>query len=189
MPRESNCLCNCTQGKGRAVGPKFYPSTCPQAAMDNSCPSFCPFFTPSHNHPPALIPLSTVAGGGGLWRSQRLGWLEAVWCQGVAGGGVGPGQRSSARNWGDRWRRRLGGGRRRPVDKMKREGSGGREKTRRGYESQGPSRDRFMRLCVSVFLPGSWKKNLLRRCIAGVLHLMRGHFRFSLKAGLKSAKI
>lgn len=63
MPRESNCLSNCTLGKGRAVGAEIHPSTCPQAAWTTLVPASVHPFTPFHSHPPSLILLSAVAGG------------------------------------------------------------------------------------------------------------------------------
>jgi len=56
---------------------------------------------PFHDHPPSLVPLSTVTGGGGS------GWSNGL------------GQKSSARHRGHRWRRRLGGARRCPADNLR----------------------------------------------------------------------
>lgn len=59
--------------------------------MDNSCPSFSPFFTPFHKHPHS--PFSTVAGGevyGGV--SGWEGWRQSGVRKGgggLAGGAVG----------------------------------------------------------------------------------------------------
>lgn len=88
--------------------------------------------------------------------------LEAEWCQG-----------EQVEQWAGSEepcsgpRRRLGGARRHPVDKMKREAEGWEAKTRRGYESQNPSVERIVCECV-----------LQMSTLCGAfLHLIRGYFR------------
>lgn len=59
MPTESNCLCNCTLGKGRGLDSSFdLPSSC----MDNIVSAPVVFVTSFYNLPDS--PLATVHGGG-----------------------------------------------------------------------------------------------------------------------------
>lgn len=114
----------------------YLPSGCKH---DNSCPPACPFPAPFHNSPPSLTPPLHSDRRGGL--SESAASVERKQ--------VAMGQKISARGWGDRWRRRLGGAKRCLTDKMKRQAREGRQRHAERLSTWGKQQSSSQRLWKS----------------------------------------